>query len=69
VVGSGPNGLAAADLPITGTPGTTKLHRLEENIAAADVELSPDDLRKIEDAQLTTHGARYGEASQRMVDR
>jgi aryl-alcohol dehydrogenase-like predicted oxidoreductase len=50
-------------------PGTTKLHRLEENIAAADVELTPDDLREIEDAQLTAHGARYGESSQRMVDR
>jgi aryl-alcohol dehydrogenase-like predicted oxidoreductase len=50
-------------------PGTTKLHRLEENIATADIELNPDDLREIEDAQLTTHGARYGEGSQRMVDR
>jgi aryl-alcohol dehydrogenase-like predicted oxidoreductase len=49
-------------------PGTTKLHRLEENIAAADIELSPDDLREIEEAQLAAHGARYGEASQRMVD-
>jgi len=42
---------------------------VEENIAAADVELTPDDLREIEDAQLTAHGARYGESSQRMVDR
>jgi aryl-alcohol dehydrogenase-like predicted oxidoreductase len=50
-------------------PGTTKLHRLEENIEAADVELTPDDLREIEDAQLTAHGARYGESAQRMVDR
>jgi diketogulonate reductase-like aldo/keto reductase len=51
-------------------PGTTKLHRLEENIAAADIELSPVDLREIDDAQLTAHGGRYGEAaSQRMVDR
>ena len=50
-------------------PGTTKLHRLEENTAAADIELSPNDLREIEDVQLTAHGARYGEASQRMVDR
>ena len=37
-------------------PGTTKLHRLEENIAAADVELTPDDLREIEDAQLEGAG-------------
>ena len=32
-------------------PGTTKLHRLEENLAAADIELTPDDLREIEDAR------------------
>jgi aryl-alcohol dehydrogenase-like predicted oxidoreductase len=50
-------------------PGTTKLHRLEENIAAADVELTPDDLREIEDAQLEGQGARYGEANARMIDR
>ena len=50
-------------------PGTTKLHRLEENIAAADVELTADDLREIEDAQLEGQGARYGEANQRMIDR
>ena len=50
-------------------PGTTKLHRLEENLAAVDVELTPDDLREIEDEQLTAYGARYGESAQRMVDR
>ena len=50
-------------------PGTTKLHRLEENLAAADLELTPDDLREIEDAQLTARGARYSERSQRMIDR
>jgi aryl-alcohol dehydrogenase-like predicted oxidoreductase len=50
-------------------PGTTKLERLKENIAAADVELKPDDLREIEDACLSAEGARYGAASQRMVDR
>jgi aryl-alcohol dehydrogenase-like predicted oxidoreductase len=50
-------------------PGTTKLERLKENIAAADVELKPDDLREIEDARLSAEGARYGAASQRMVDR
>ena len=32
-------------------PGTTKLHRLEENIAAAELELTADDLREIEDAR------------------
>ena len=52
-------------------PGTTKLHRLEENIAAADVELSADDLQEIETAatQITAQGARYSEANQRMIDR
>ena len=50
-------------------PGTTKLHRLEENIAAAELDLSPDDLREIDDAQLEAQGARYAEAQQRMIDR
>ena len=52
-------------------PGTTKLHRLEENLGAADVELTPDDLREIESAasQINAQGARYAEASQRMIDR
>ncbi|MDC3956492.1 aldo/keto reductase [Polyangium jinanense] len=44
-------------------PGTTKLHRLQENIGAESVELSPDDLREIESAasKITVHGARYPE--------
>ena len=52
-------------------PGTTKLHRLEENLAAADVELTPEDLHEIETAaaQITAQGARYAEAQQRMIDR
>jgi aryl-alcohol dehydrogenase-like predicted oxidoreductase len=50
-------------------PGTRKLHRLEENIAAADVELTPDDLREIEEAEIDAQGARYSEANQRMIDR
>ena len=51
-------------------PGTTKLHRLEENIGAADVELTADDLREIETAaQIEAQGARYSEANQRMIDR
>jgi aryl-alcohol dehydrogenase-like predicted oxidoreductase len=50
-------------------PGTTKLHRLEENIAATDLELTPDDLREIEEAQITAQGDRYAEAQQRMIDR
>ena len=50
-------------------PGTTKLHRLEENLAAADIKLTPEDRREIEDAQLEARGARYTEAAQRMIDR
>jgi aryl-alcohol dehydrogenase-like predicted oxidoreductase len=50
-------------------PGTTKLHRLEENIAAVDLELTQEDLREIENAQLEAEGARYSEANQRMIDR
>ena len=50
-------------------PGTTKLHRLEENIAAAGVELTPDDLEEIEDAQLVAQGHRYQPAQQAMIDR
>ncbi|WP_438008200.1 aldo/keto reductase [Sorangium sp. So ce321] len=44
-------------------PGTTKLHRLEENIGAASVELTTGDLREIESAasRITVHGARYPE--------
>jgi aryl-alcohol dehydrogenase-like predicted oxidoreductase len=50
-------------------PGTTKLHRLEENLGAAAVELSPEDLRGIESAtsKITVQGARYPEHLQRMV--
>jgi diketogulonate reductase-like aldo/keto reductase len=46
-------------------------HRLEENLGAADVELSPDDLAEIENAaaQITLQGERYAEAQQRMIDR
>lgn len=52
-------------------PGTTKLARLEENLGSATIELTPDDLRQIDDAasKVTVHGRRYSEASQRMIDR
>ena len=48
-------------------PGTTKLHRLEENIGAVEIELTPDDLLQIESAasQITVQGARYPEALER----
>jgi aryl-alcohol dehydrogenase-like predicted oxidoreductase len=42
---------------------------MEENVAAADVELTPDDLQEIDDAHLTAQGARYPESAQRMIDR
>jgi aryl-alcohol dehydrogenase-like predicted oxidoreductase len=52
-------------------PGTTKLHRLEENIGAANVELSPDELRELETAasKIGVQGARYPEELQKMVGR
>jgi aryl-alcohol dehydrogenase-like predicted oxidoreductase len=52
-------------------PGTTKLHRLEENIGAAGVELSSNDLRDINSAvsQITVQGARYPEHLQQRVGR
>jgi aryl-alcohol dehydrogenase-like predicted oxidoreductase len=50
-------------------PGTTKLHRLDENIAATEIELTADDLREIDSAQIDAQGARYSEANQRMIDR
>src|SRR3954470_10275245 len=52
-------------------PGTTKLHRLEENLGAADVELTPDDLREIEDAasRIMVHGERYPEQHERLTGR
>jgi len=52
-------------------PGTTKLHRLEENLGATNVELSPQDLRQLETAtsQIAVHGARYPEALQKLVGR
>lgn len=52
-------------------PGTTKLHRLEENIGAAAIELTPDDLRDIHDAvsRITVEGARYPAHLQQRVGR
>src|SRR5277367_474370 len=50
-------------------PGTTKLHRLDENIGAVSVELTPDDLREIERAaaEITVHGNRYPEHIEKMT--
>jgi aryl-alcohol dehydrogenase-like predicted oxidoreductase len=52
-------------------PGTTKLHRLDENIGALNVELTPDDLREIDSAasKITLQGARYPERLEQMTGR
>lgn len=52
-------------------PGTRRLERLEENLGAAEVELTPDDLAAIRAAadEITVVGDRYPEAMQRMIDR
>ena len=52
-------------------PGTTRLHRLEENLGGAAVELTPDDLRQLETAasKIAVQGARYPEALQKLVGR
>ena len=52
-------------------PGTTKPHRLDENLGAVSVELTPDDLSEIESAasQITVQGARYTEQAERMTGR
>ena len=52
-------------------PGTTKLHRLEENLGAANVELTPEDLREIDEAasEIDVQGARYPEKLEAMTGR
>jgi aryl-alcohol dehydrogenase-like predicted oxidoreductase len=52
-------------------PGTTKLHRLKENLGAASVELTEENLRNIEStaSQIKVQGDRYSEAAQRMINR
>lgn len=52
-------------------PGTTKLHRLEENLGAANIELTPEDLSAIDSAasKIAFQGARYPEHLEKMVDR
>src|SRR5205814_9600876 len=52
-------------------PGTTKLPRLDENIGAVSVELTPDDLRDIDEAasKITVQGARYPEKLEQMTGR
>jgi aryl-alcohol dehydrogenase-like predicted oxidoreductase len=52
-------------------PGTTKLHRFDENIGAATIELTPEDLREIDEAasRIKLQGARYPEQLERMTGR
>ena len=66
-----PTASRSSTLWIVPIPGTTKLHRLEENIKAADVELTASDLADIESAasRITIKGARYPEAMERMSNR
>jgi aryl-alcohol dehydrogenase-like predicted oxidoreductase len=63
--------LLAQEPWIVPIPGTTKLHRLEENLGAAAVELTPEELRTIESAvsTISLQGARYPEHLQRLVGR
>ena len=52
-------------------PGTTKLHRLEENIESTEIELNEDDRKEINEAlsNIQVQGARYSEGAQKMIDR
>jgi aryl-alcohol dehydrogenase-like predicted oxidoreductase len=52
-------------------PGTTKLHRLQENVASVSIELSDRDLREIESATsgITVQGARYSQGAQQLINR
>jgi aryl-alcohol dehydrogenase-like predicted oxidoreductase len=50
-------------------PGTTKLHRLDENLGAASLQLAPDELRDLTDAlsRIAVQGARYSAERQKLV--
>src|SRR6185437_8977474 len=63
--------LLAQQLWIVPIPGTTKLHRLEENLAAADLALTAADLAEIQSAlgSIPIHGARYPEHLAKLVGR
>jgi aryl-alcohol dehydrogenase-like predicted oxidoreductase len=50
-------------------PGTKRRERLEENAGAVDVELTPEDLRRIDEAMPQVAGERYNEAGMRTLDR
>jgi aryl-alcohol dehydrogenase-like predicted oxidoreductase len=63
--------LLARHPSIVPIPGTTKIHRLQENVAAVDVHLTPEDLDEITAAagRVEIHGERYPEHMQRMINR
>jgi len=63
--------LLAQEPWITPIPGTTKLQRLEENIASASIELTGDDLRQIDEvaSKIPVQGERYPESFQKLVNR
>jgi aryl-alcohol dehydrogenase-like predicted oxidoreductase len=52
-------------------PGTTKLHRLKENLGAVNIELSDDDLRELDEltSQVSVQGERYSAGAQKLVNR
>ena len=63
--------LLAREPWIVPIPGTRKLSRLEENLAAADLELTASDLAELDSASaaIEVQGARYPEAMQRLIDK
>jgi aryl-alcohol dehydrogenase-like predicted oxidoreductase len=63
--------LLAQNSWIVPIPGTTKLHRLEENLGAEAIELTPDDLRQIDytAAKIPVQGERYPEKLQKLINR
>jgi aryl-alcohol dehydrogenase-like predicted oxidoreductase len=63
--------ILAQSLSFVPIPGTTKVARMEENTAAAELELTNEDVFEIEEAasRISAQGARYSEANQRMIDR
>ena len=63
--------LLAREPWIVPIPGTRKLSRLEENLAAADLELTASDLAELDSvsAAIEVQGARYPEAMQRLIDK
>ena len=70
-MGTGGSGCSSLTTWIVPIPGTTKLERLHENIGAAEVELTSEDLAEIDRAasEIRVEGARYPEHLERMTGR